>query len=271
MKRITALLLAVLFAALVFAACGKKKQQGEEMVVDVVDVYTPVPASGDPDQTQVPIVTIAPTVLPTDTPEPTAAPTPVPTEADQSVFDDAVFIGNSVFEGLYRFGVITHGKFYTKVGLNVNSVFTASIENSSVPVIDELNTGTYGKVILYFGTNELGWPSLPTFAEKYAGVVEAVRQRQPGCTVYVCGVLPTSKAVDAKNQNGINNTNVRTMNGLLEEMCRETGAVFIEVPASCYDAEGFLPEDASSDGIHLNLNYDRIWAEHICLKVMGII
>jgi hypothetical protein len=38
-----------------------------------------------------------------------------------------------------------------------------------------------------------------------------------------------------------------------------------------FDEFGRLPDDASSDGQHPNLKYDRIWAEHICIKVMGVI
>ena len=67
------------------------------------------------------------TEAPTPTPEPTATPVPGYTaapEPDYSVFDNSVFVGNSVFEGLYRYGVITHGKFMTKVGLNILSVYT---------------------------------------------------------------------------------------------------------------------------------------------------
>ena len=263
MKKLFSVIMAALFAALLFAGCEKSEDPTQ-----IVDIYTPVPAATSVPKSE---TTAAPTDSPVVTEGPTPAPTEVPKEADQSVFDDAVFLGNSVFEGLYRFGVITHGKFFTKVGLNVNSVFTANIEGSSVPVIDELRNGTYKKAILYFGTNELGWPSYQGFIDKYSAVIDGVLERQPGCRIYVCGVLPTSKAVSDKNENGINNENVARMNVMLKELCASRNAVFIEVPAEFFGPDGALPDDASSDGIHLNLSYDRAWAEHICLKVMGII
>ena len=256
MKKLLSIVLTVLMAALFAAGCQKDPEPAP-----VVEIYTPAPM-----ETAAP--SLEPTAVPSDAPTP--EPTEVPTQADQSVFDDAVFIGNSVFEGLYRFGIITHGRFYTKVGLNVNSVFTAYIDNSSVPVIDELNTGHYTKVILYFGTNELGWPSYPGFIEKYTAVMDAVSARQPDAKIYICGVLPTSRENDEKNENGINNENILRMNEMLKELAKNKNAKFIEVPEEFYDANGCLPEGASTDGIHLNLEYDRIWAEHICLKVMGL-
>lgn len=283
MKRIVSI---VIIAALAAALCGCGSKQGV-----IVDIRTP-----EPDSVIVPV----PTDVPEITPAPTAAPTPVPTEApqteqpsdspavtegipsgdptqsagtepDQTVFDDAVFIGNSIFEGLYRFGIITHGRFYTKVGLNVNSVMTDHAEGSTVPVIDELKNGEVGKVIILLGTNELGWPSYPTFIQKYSDLLDAVWQRQPGAKVYVTALPPVTKNTSDTSTNGITNSNIERMNGMLEELAAQKGAIFIPVPESLYDSNRALPDDASSDGIHLNLKYDRLWADHITLKVMGAI
>lgn len=249
----------------------------------VVDISTPQPESTSviaQVPTEVADFTAAPTfeavtAQPTDAPVETTAPTDAvtPTDGsgeekpDQSVFDDTVFIGNSIFEGLYRFGIITHGKFFTKVGLNVNSVMTDSADGSSVPIIDEMKDGSYGKVVILLGTNELGWPNYTTFISKYSGLIDAVWQRQPGIKVFITALPPVSEKTDQTNSNGVNNANIQKMNGLLKELASTKGVYFIDVPSSLYDANGCLPEEASSDGIHLNLKYDRIWADHITLKV----
>lgn len=231
----------------------------EEATAEPTAAATEQTPGNTPEQT----VTSAPAV--------TTAPTQSGSEPDQAVFDNAVFIGNSIFEGLYRFGIITHGKFYTKVGLNVNSVMTDHVDGSTVPVIDELKKGTYDKVIILLGTNELGWPSYPTFIQKYSNLLDAVWQRQPGAKIYICGLPPVTKKTDDKNSNGINNANIRKMNSMLSDLAGERGARYIDLPSSLYDSDGCLPAEASSDGIHLNLKYDRLWADHITLKVMGAI
>lgn len=281
MKRLVSIII-IAAAALTLAGCRGSGGQ-------VVDIRTPVPDPVVVDlPTDVPEVTPAPTAAPTEVPtEPPAteqpteqateqAQTPAPTQAsgtepDQSVFDDAVFIGNSIFEGLYRFGIITHGRFYTKVGLNVNSVMTDHAEGSSVPVIDELNKGEVGKVIILLGTNELGWPSFPTFIQKYSDLLDAVWQRQPKAKIYVTALPPVTKQTSDTSTVGITNSNIVRMNSMLEELAGRKGAIFIDVPSSLYDESGALPADASSDGIHLNLKYDRLWADHITLRVMGVI
>ncbi len=235
---------------------------------------TPAPTAA-PTPTPKPTATPTPKPTSTPTPKPTATPTPKPTTpsgtADQSVFDDAAFIGNSLFEGFYRFGVITHGKFFTKVGLNVNTVFTAHAEGSSVPVIDELNEGHYGKVILLFGENEIGWPNQAAFYQKYGKLLDAIWERQPGAAIYICGMPPVTKARSDKNENGLTNDNIRAANRKLKELAESRGAHYIGLPSAMYDSNGALPAEASSDGIHLNLKYDRIWADHITLTVMGVI
>ena len=274
-------MLAALFAAFA-AACGCGGGHGQ-----TVDIYTPEPAvtsvvvtvpTDVPDFTEAP--SPAPTPVPTETPTPgptdlepseTPAATPVSGEPDQSVFDDAVFIGNSLFVGLYGYGIITHGKFLTKVGLNVNTVFTDIADGGTKVIIDELEGADYTKVIIHLGINELGWPSYTTYISKYSDLLDAVWQRLPGARIYVVGLPPVSKAYSESSTNGINIDNVNRMNEMLIEMCDRRGATYIDVPAELYDSEGYLPAEASADGVHMNLTYDRIWADHITLKVMGVI
>lgn len=264
MKRYLAILMILLTAVSFVSGCRKPVEPDDP---PVIDIYTPVPFA-TPVPTPEFATPAAPTSEPpaTDTPEPTATPY----QADPTVFDDAAFIGNSILHGLFSYGIITHGKFYTKTSLNVNTVFTSYIDGSSVPVIDELNGGRFGKVILCFGTNELGWPSLETFSEKYGKLIDAIRQRQPGCRIYVLEVLPVSKAKSDKNENGINIENVRRINEVIRQLCESKDVTLIKVPESFYDSDGYLPADASSDGVHPKLEYYRTWAEHICLWIMGV-
>ncbi|MBO6061350.1 MAG: hypothetical protein J6P98_04455, partial [Clostridia bacterium] len=211
------------------------------------------------------------TPKPTRTPKPTAKPTatPKPGSSDQSVFDDSVFIGSSVLHGMRAYGIITHGVFLTKIGLNINTVYTAHLDGGTKPVIDELNGCSYGKIFLNFGTNEAGWPSQTTFINKYGNLIDDVRSRVPGASVYVLAITPVTKARSngTGQQDGINMQNINRLNDMLKELCRSKSARFIKNPSEFLNSEGCLPDDASSDGIHLNPRYYRIWAAHIIDKV----
>ncbi|MBR3298594.1 MAG: hypothetical protein IKI64_05250 [Clostridia bacterium] len=256
---------------------------------------TPAPFNVSP----TPYVPPTPTPVTTPTPEPTAVPTAVPTASqsdpsptneavptyvpvptmpwftplpgglpDQRVFDSCAFVGNSMFEALHAYGVVTHGAFFTTVGLNINTVYTAATTHGSIPVIDELNTGSYVGVLLMFGQNELGWPDANVFIQKYAKLIRDVKQRQPNARVFITGMPPITKALSDQGKDGVTNENINYINALLANLANEFGYCrYITVPDSMYDANDALPAGASGDGLHLNMTYSRIWSDHICLAV----
>ena len=232
----------------------------------------PTPA---PTPTPTAVPTPKPTAAPTATPKPTSAPisTPAPSgNPDQSVFDNCAFVGYSTFEGLHHFGIITHGHWFTRVGLNINTVYTTPTEHGSVPIIDELNTGSYEAVILMFGQNECGWPSLDSFITKYERLLHDIWTRQPNAVLFVTGIPPVSKAHSDEGHYGVTNPHINYINNGLSALCvRTPNAYFITVPPELIGSDGALPPNASSDGVHLNGTYLRIWANHITRFVTDIL
>ena len=239
--------------------------------------------------TPTPEPTPVPTKTPSDSDQPTSSATPIlvtPTHAaitpapapiftafpggiaDQRVFDNCAFVGNSMFEALHAYGVVTHGAFFTTVGLNINTVYTETATHGSIPVINELNTGSYIGVLLMFGQNELGWPDINVFIQKYANLIRDVKSRQPNARVFVTGMPPITKTLSDRNENGITNENINYINSLLADLASRFGYCrYIPVPEGMYGANDALPEAASGDGLHLNMTYSRIWAEYLCQAV----
>lgn len=272
MKRLIYILIlasVLLLGAALMTGCA----EGQDIVINL---YTPSAT-----EISVPVPTLVPGSTREPTPEPTKSPysptvtqgnTPegTPVAPDQSVFDDAALIGNSTFEGLYRYGIITHGHFFTKVGLNVLTVHTATTEHGTVPIIDELNTGTYGKVILMFGENELGWPSPASFIQKYEELVDAVWARQPQAEIYIVAMPPVTESYSTWELMGVSNVNIQNFNAMMKDLADRRGCHYIDVPKELMTYNGALPDEASGDGLHLNLKYARYWADHICLCVMGV-
>lgn len=259
--------IAMLVAILTLCSACKKEP---DVIIDII------PPSSVPTPTDVPegspnLFTAAPTQVSeeeTPTPVPTVTTPPTP---DQTVFDNCAFVGNSTFEGLYKFGVITHGTFFTRVGLNILSVYTQTTATGSVPIIDELNTGSYEAVILMFGENELGWPNINTFIQKYSELLDDVWARQPGCEIFIMGIPPVSNAVSFSSTTGVTNENIQLYNAQLVDLATRRGCNFVTVPDALMTADGSLPAEASSDGLHLNLQYSKLWADHICLSVMAVL
>lgn len=234
-----------------------QKDDSPNVIVDILPV------------TKAPLPSVEPATAPAaETVSPTATPAPADTNAplntnapiDQTVFDNCAFVGNSTFEGLYKYGVITHGKFFTRVGLNILSVYTQTTTTGSVPVIDELNTGRYEAVILMFGENELGWPNLNTFIEKYSKFLDDIWQRQPGCEIFIMLIPPVSAKVSSTSTTGVTNENIQLYNAQLVDLAARRGCHYVSVPEALVDANGCLPADASGDGDSF---------KHDLLKILG--
>lgn len=264
---ITAVVLAILLIT-----SAKNKPEGTGEYIDIYGTASPTQA---PVPTQAPQATQPPldTEAPTQTPQPTATPVPEYTEApviDASIFEGSAFVGNSLFEGLYRYGLITNADFMTKVGLNILSVYTDSKTGGSIPVIDELRAGNYKTVVLLFGQNELGWPSLNSFIEHYAKLIEDIKQIHPNAQIFLTGLLPVSEAKSAQGgESGVNNERIQMYNEQIEQLARTSNCNFISVPEELMTSNGALVEGASSDGIHLNMDCSKIWAEHISRAIMA--
>ncbi|MBR5949183.1 MAG: hypothetical protein IKZ82_11160 [Clostridia bacterium] len=243
-----------------------------------VPFVTPTPAV---DPTALPTAATTPDSGVTDAPvtgiivptiPPTAAPTNVPGQVDYSVFNNCCFVGNSVFEGLHTYGVIKNGTWFTKVGLNILTVYNTPVIGGSVPIIDELNNGSYSGILLMFGQNECGWPDLNNFIRKYEQLLQDVWARQPQAKLFLMAITPVSKAVSDKGANGVTNTNINTINQGLEALAARTqNAYYVSVPQQFYNSNGSLVPEASSDGIHLTSTYMKIWADHICRVVSGVL
>lgn len=271
---VTAIVLIVLFIK------AKSKPKNPDAIIDIYSTEVP---SSTPAPSETPDVqpsaavsdTDVPTVLPSSTPAPSETPlvttaSPSPGGPDYSVFDNCAFVGNSVFEGLYRYGVITRGKFFTKVGLNILSVYSDTTTTGTVPIIDELDTGNYDSIILMFGQNELGWPSVDSFIQHYSTFIDDVRGKQPNARIFLTGLPPFSKEKSSEGgSNGLTNERVHLYNGRIEKLAQSKNCYYITVPDAMMDADGALPSEATSDGIHLNLAYSKIWADHICSIVMA--
>lgn len=184
---------------------------------------------------------------------------------DASVYDNCAFVGNSRFVSLKNYGLAKN--VYPVVGLNVDTVFTKSVAGSNVALIDELNGKDYDKIILMFGDNECGWPNQNVFIEKYAKVINAVRERVPEAEIYLHAILPVSAEASATNQFGCNNPNINSMNKKIKQLATDEGIHFIEQPSCLKDSEGALLPEAASDGIHLNKKYSKIWIDSLATEI----
>lgn len=185
---------------------------------------------------------------------------------DEDDLSDAVFIGDSRTVGLQNNCDKPKATFLCSVGMHIDTVMTdknITLSNGTEgTVLDALGEKQYGRIYINLGTNELGWPYIDTFKDYYTQLVNSIRELQPDAIIYAESILPVT-AERSLQGDSINNTNVVTFNQAIQEVAEQTGAVYLNCAEAVSNADGNLPAEASTDGIHLMGEYCDKWLEYI--------
>lgn len=184
---------------------------------------------------------------------------------EETFFDGALFLGDSLTEGLAMHANLPHTTFYAHKGLNVETALSKAFINENgqtVTIPAALQEHKFTKVYLMFGVNELGWDYSSIFVEKYRSLVEEVQTAQPQAQIIIQSILPVSKK-KSESDPCINNTRIEQYNELLRKMAAELDVIYLPVNQSIMNALGCLPDDASVDGVHLNEQYCHRWLEAV--------
>lgn len=192
---------------------------------------------------------------------------PVP-ESDaigNEYFDDAVFIGDSRTEGMLLYTGLSNAVSYTHKGLMVDTVFTMPVINmdgEKISVMDALSRTDFNKVYIMLGINETGWPDQKVFIEKYRNMIDEIKAINSKATIYVQEILPVTDSV-SKTHSYVKNEKINEYNELIRKMAEEKKIYYIDVGNAVSDSNGCLPEDAATDGIHLQKSYCEKWLEYL--------
>lgn len=191
---------------------------------------------------------------------------PVPASAPKGEdwFRDAAFIGDSRMKGIMNFAKFEYAADFSHVGLTVADVFTKpyiEIPSGSVTVSEALQGGTYGKIYMMTGLNELGWYDTDKFIEYYGDLVDHAKQTHPEAQIYVIGIMPIGAKATAE-QAHLTNDRVQMFNGLILGMCEAKQVYFVD-GFEAVASNGSLPDDASPDGVHMEPGYCKMLTDYL--------
>ena len=190
---------------------------------------------------------------------------PAGATVDNSYFDDAVFIGNSRTEGLKMYSGLSNATFITEVGLTVDSIFTDYCNISGggkARAFDQLASMEFGKVYIMLGMNELGWVYESVFKEDYGKIIDKIREINPDATIYIQSIMPVSKWKDSTDD-VYTIANVERLNAQLRDLADEKEVWYVDVAAGVMDEDGYLPYEATGDGVHLTPEYCVKWMDYL--------
>ena len=156
-------------------------------------------------------------------------------------------------------------QFFSSVGMDVDKVFTdqvVSLNGQLLTVAQALEQASYSKVYIMLGMNELGWVYESVFADNYARIIDTIRESHPDATIYVQSILPVSQWKDGSNDI-YTNANVVRLQKALVAMCEEKGVNYVNVAEGIQDEQGYLPSEATQDGVHLTPEYCQRWMDYL--------
>lgn len=115
------------------------------------------------------------------------------------------------------------------------------------------------KLFINIGTNDIGRNLLDELFVNYHRILSLVREKLPGCRIYVMAFYPCNETDDfglteeqrARSFTYRTAARVREVNEQLEGFARQEGVRFIDVNAGLTDENGRLKKEFAIDGIHM--------------------
>lgn len=201
-------------------------------------------------------------------------------KAPESYFDDAVFFGDSLTEGLSLYSVLQNATFIASTGVNPDSVFSKKAilppgEEERITMFQALGRVRPGKIYIMLGANYLGANtgiSKKTFLSHYRAMLEKIREQHPDAILYIQSILPVSKEYeDNSNGNnlvGLDNQMINDYNEALMGLAGEMEAYYLDVHSAMVNDAGCLPSEETTDGMHPTPNYYARWYDYLFLHTI---
>lgn len=232
--------------------------------------YTPSPDTAD---SPAPAQTPEPSAAPEATPEPTPEPEPEyagpdlaecePVEDD--FFSDAAFLGNSLVDGLSRYGGMSQGSFYAATSasvVNVDMTCNSYLENGDkATLVDALTESSYGKIYILLGINEIGFDP-DYFSQLYGALLDRIRQDEPDSDIYIMSLSPVTEAC-SDYSDVFNMERIGLYNDKLYALAQEKECYYVDLCHALAGEDGYLSEADSTDGIHLKPEKYPDWAQYL--------
>lgn len=196
------------------------------------------------------------TVTAAETTVSTTAPAPTNDTYDKKHFANDLFIGDSIYTGLYLYDYFPNDQVFAKIGLNPQSARITRINGYSA--VRRATEKKPAHIFIMLGTNGLAYMSPSFMADELELLVGELKEASPDSAVYVVSIPPVTKAHEQAGPETM--AMVEKYNGLLKEMCDNCDATYLDLCSQLLDENGYFSSlYAEADGMHfLGAAYKRM-------------
>ena len=170
---------------------------------------------------------------------------------EERYFDDALFIGDSRTVGLSQYGRLGNASYFADVGLTVFNIWDKSLSDttfSDQTLQQLLSERTYGKIYIMLGINEIGYP-FSSVLNQYEANLQTIRELQPNADILLCANLHVTRAA-AEATPRLAPDNIAALDSQIAAMADGQQVFFLDENEVFCDAEGYLKEELTGDGVH---------------------
>ncbi|MBU3131774.1 hypothetical protein KPL40_04860 [Clostridium gasigenes] len=165
-------------------------------------------------------------------------------------FQNTIFMGDSITEGLSELGVIE------EYNVLVNKGDTVIKAINSIDTLINLNPKN---VVLLYGMNDvIEFDNSMKFKEKYIELVNEIKKVLPNTKIYLISPLSVmDKAVNINER--LTNSNLDEFREKAQEVVIETGINYVDIETKI-NKKDYLHE---KDGIHFKYEFYLIWLDYL--------
>ena len=202
---------------------------------------------------------------------------------EDSYFDDAIFIGDSVSLKLNLYvtksrqsnsTLLGKAQFLTAGSMGSGNALQEVSDDSIHPLYngekmslaDAVAASGAQKVYIMLGMNDLAVYGVDGAAANMETLLKGILEKTPDAQIFVQTATPLVKAKNVET-NKLNNTNMRLYNEKLSEICASNGWYLVDVSSAVQDSEGNLNLSYCSDpddmGIHFTDEGCDVWIDYL--------
>lgn len=202
------------------------------------------------------------------------------TQADDSYFDDAVFIGDSISYGFELYvtekrangeTVLGEAKFLTSGSLSYgNSLWDVSDESvhptyngEKMKLEDAIAQIKPGKIFILLGTNDVALYGVEQTIANADTEISRMLEASPEAEIFIMSTTPKYSPAESDVDGALNNADIDALNVAMKQFAVEKGYNFMNIAPLFKDETGGLAADYCSDkegmGIHFTSAAYDIW------------
>lgn len=206
------------------------------------------------------------------------------TQVDDSYFNDAVFIGDSISYGFELYvtekrangeTVLGEAQFLTSGSLSYgNSLWDVSDESvhptyngEKMKLEDAIAQIKPGKIFILLGTNDVALYGVEQTIANADTEISRMLEASPGADIFIMSTTPKYSPAESNVDGALNNADIDALNVAMRQFAVEKGYNFMNIAPLFKDETGGLAADYCSDkegmGIHFTSAAYDIWLDFL--------